>query len=350
MKAPRAAIFGVAGPTPTDEERRFFASADPLGFIINRRNAENPAQLKALTGELKDLVGRESAPILVDQEGGRVARLGPPHWRQPPSAATFGGLAARDLAAAGSAARLNARLIAAELLDAGITVDCAPVLDIPAPGSHVVVGDRAHGATPELVATLGRAVCEGLLEGGVMPIIKHIPGHGRSTVDSHRELPVVRESEAELKRTDFAPFRMLNDMPWAMTAHIVYAAIDDKAPATTSRAVIERVIRGHIGFQGLLVTDDLNMQALKGSLAERTAASLAAGCDVVLHCSGILDEMREIAGTAQRMTDAALARLEHGEMLRRPPAALNRAGAVEHLAAMLAGGGTSLPGQPLRYA
>lgn len=350
MKAPRAAILGVEGPRLGDAERRFFAEADPLGFILFKRNCENPAQLRELVGDLRASVGRGDCPVLIDQEGGRVARLGPPHWRHPPAAMTFARLADDDLDRAGEAARLNARLIAADLADAGITVDCAPVLDIPVPGAHDVIGERAHGATPDLVATLGRAVCEGLLEGGVLPVIKHIPGHGRATADTHFDLPVVTASEAELQRTDFAPFRLLNDMPWAMTGHVVYAAIDATAPVTTSRTAIDRVIRGFIGFDGLLVSDDLSMNALKGTLGERTRAALDAGCDIALHCNGKLDEMRWVAAASPRLGDAGMARVERGEMLRHAPDALDRAGAVEQLAALLAGAGTSLPNQPLRYA
>ena len=350
MKAPRAVIFGLEGPRLGDGERRFFAETDPLGFILFKRNCVDPAQLKSLVADLRGAVGRDDCPVLIDQEGGRVARLGPPHWRQPPAAIAFARIAGDDLERAGAAARLNARLIAAELADAGITVDCAPVLDIPVPGAHDVIGERAHGATPDLVATLGRAVCEGLLEGGVLPVVKHIPGHGRAAADTHFDLPVVTAGEAELQRTDFAPFRMLNDMPWAMTGHVVYTAIDAQAPATTSRRVIERVIRGHIGFGGLLVSDDLSMNALKGGLGERAKAALDAGCDVALHCNGKMDEMRAVAAASPPLSDVGMARVERGEMLRHAPDALDRAGAAEHLAALLAASGPSLAGQPLRYA
>jgi beta-N-acetylhexosaminidase len=350
MNAPRAAILGLEGPRLSEAERRFFAEADPLGFILFKRNCENPAQLKKLVGDLCASVGRADCPVLIDQEGGRVARLGPPHWRQPPAAMTFARLADSGLEHAGEAARLNARLIAADLAEAGITVDCAPVLDIPVQGAHDVIGERAHGATPDLVATLGRAVCEGLLEGGVLPVVKHIPGHGRATADSHFDLPVVTASEAELQRTDFLPFRMLNDMPWAMTGHVVYAAIDDTAPVTTSRRTIDRAIRGFIGFDGLLLSDDLSMNALKGTLGERTAASLGAGCDIALHCNGKMDEMRQVAAAAPRLGEKGMARVERGEMLRHAPDALDRTGALAQLAALLEGPGTSQPGEPLRYA
>jgi beta-N-acetylhexosaminidase len=337
MTPPRAAILGLAGPELAAEERRFFAAADPLGFILFKRNCETPAQLARLVRDLRAAVGRADAPVLIDQEGGRVARLGPPHWRQPPAAAAFAALADQDLALGGEAARLNARLMAADLAAAGIDVDCAPVLDLPVPGAHDVIGDRAHGRTPEMAATLGRAVCEGLLEGGVLPVLKHIPGHGRATVDTHHALPVVATGEAELRRTDFAPFRALNDMPWAMTAHVVFAAIDPAAPATASRPVIERAIRGFIGFDGVLVSDDLSMQALSGSVAERARAALAAGCDVVLHCNGRMDEMRAVVAATPPLTEAALIRLERGRQLLHAPDPLDGAAALARLAALMGG-------------
>jgi beta-N-acetylhexosaminidase len=337
MTPPRAAILGLAGPELSEEERRFFAATDPLGFILFKRNCETPAQLKRLVDELRASIGRADAPVLIDQEGGRVARLGPPHWRQPPAAASFVKLAEQDLALGGEAARLNARLIAADLAAAGINVDCAPVLDLPVPGAHDVIGDRAHGTTPDLAATLGRAVCEGLLEGGVLPVIKHIPGHGRATADTHHALPVVATGEAELRRTDFAPFHALADMPWAMTAHVVYAAIDPAAPATTSRVVIERVIRGFIGFDGVLVSDDLSMQALSGTVAERATAALRAGCDVVLHCNGRMDEMAPVMAAVPALSDAALTRLERGAQLLHAPDTFEPTAGAARLEALMAG-------------
>jgi beta-N-acetylhexosaminidase len=337
MTAPRALILGLEGPVLKDDERRLFAKADPLGFILFKRNCVDPAQLEALVQSLRDSVGRATAPVLIDQEGGRVTRLGPPHWRQFPPAAQFAKLAGMDLAAAGEATRLNARLLAAELSDAGIDVDCAPVLDVPVPGAHDVIGDRAFGREPNQVATLGRAQAEGLLEGGVLPVIKHIPGHGRATADTHLSLPVVTAGKAELERSDFAPFRALADMPWAMTAHVVYAAIDDQAPATTSRTVIERVIRGHIGFDGLLLSDDLSMQALRGTIGERAAAALGAGCDVALHCNGKMDEMLQAIEGTGTMTEAALSRFDRGRALLRPPGPLNPAKVEGRIAALLVG-------------
>lgn len=311
---PRAIILGCAGERLTPEERGFFAEADPFGFVLFRRNCAEPDQVRALVSEMRASVGRDNAPVLIDQEGGRVARLRPPHWRAYPAAAEIGALP--DPLAEG-AARLGARLIAEDLWEAGITVDAAPVLDLPAADADPVIGDRAYGTEPARVVRLGRAVCEGLLAGGVLPIVKHIPGHGRARVDSHRALPRIEASRAELANWDFAPFRALASMPWAMTAHIVFAAIDDTAPATFSRRVIDEVIRREIGFDGVLVSDDISMGALTGSLAERTHRALEAGCDLALHCSGVLDEMIEIAAVAPPVSAVAQARIERAEGLRR---------------------------------
>jgi beta-N-acetylhexosaminidase len=310
--APRAILFGCAGETPSAAERSFFAEADPLGFILFQRNCRAPDQVRALVGELRACVGRADAPVLIDQEGGRVARLKPPHWRRYPAAAQLAALP--DAAAA---VWLAARLIADDLAALGVTVDCAPVLDLPVPGADGVIGDRAYGAEPAAVARLGRAVCDGLLDGGVLPVIKHIPGHGRARVDSHHALPVVDADAALLEATDFAPFRALSDMPWAMTAHVVYSALDDTRPATSSRTVIDDVIRGAIGFDGMLVSDDIGMGALAGTIGERVAAALEAGCDAALHCSGRLAEMHEAAEAASRLTPEAAARVARGEALRR---------------------------------
>lgn len=262
--------------------------------------------------DLRGIVGRDDAPILIDQEGGRVARLRPPHWREAPPAADFGALAEHDEEGACQAARLNARLIGTELAQLGIDVDCAPVLDVPAPGSHAIVGDRAFGTSPALVARLGRAAIEGFLSAGVIPVIKHIPGHGRARVDSHHELPVVEAGLDELRAVDFAPFAALADAPWAMTAHVVYQAIDADNPATTSKTAITDIIRGEIGFDGVLVSDDLSMKALSGSLGERAAAALAAGCDIALHCNAEMDEMRAVAEAAPPLTPAAEERIARG--------------------------------------
>jgi beta-N-acetylhexosaminidase len=311
-----ACILGCAGPGLSAEERAFFREAQPWGFILFKRNVENPGQLRALTGALRACVGRPDAPVLIDQEGGRVQRLGPPHWPVYPPGGAYGALAPplrREMA------RLGARLIAHDLAGVGINVDCLPVLDVPTPGAHDVIGDRAYDASPDGVASLGRAAAEGLIAGGVAPVIKHIPGHGRAGADSHKALPVVEASLAELEARDFAPFRALRDMPMAMTAHVVYTAIDRTHPATTSSRVIGDVIRGAIGFQGLLMSDDISMKALSGDLAGLARAVLDAGCDVVLHCNGDGAEMRAVvagakplAGQAEARAKAALARIARG--------------------------------------
>jgi beta-N-acetylhexosaminidase len=310
LSGPRAAVVGCSGPSLTDEERQLFAATDPLGFILFARNCIDPAQLRKLVDALRATVGRHDALVLIDQEGGRVARLGPPHWRKPPPASEFAAIYAKDKRAGIAAARLNARQMAAELVAAGINVDCTPVLDIPVSGADPIIGDRAYGEEPEQVAVLGRAVCDGLMESGVLPVIKHIPGHGRARADSHKSLPVVETSREELSRSDFVPFRGLAEVaPCAMTAHVVYAAIDPAAPATLSRKVIEEIIRGEIGFDGLLFSDDIAMGALTGPLAARTKACLDAGCDVALHCSGVLDETREVLGGASTLAADATERL-----------------------------------------
>ncbi len=311
----KAVVFGCAGPRLSDAERRFFAQSQPLGIILFQRNCEDPAQTRALIADLRDCLGRADAPILIDQEGGRVMRLKPPHWRAPPAAAQFGALSARDGGAAREAARINARLIADELHELGVTINCAPVLDIPVPGAHDVIGDRAFGVDPETTAALGKEVCNGLVAGGLLPVIKHIPGHGRTRVDSHHRLPVTDAPLETLRATDFAPFAALRDQPWAMTAHMVFSAVDD-APATVSAPLIERVIRGEIGFDGVLFSDDLSMEALGGTLAERAAASLAAGCDLVEHCNGNLDEMKGMADAIGPLSEAAARRIHDGEAMR----------------------------------
>ncbi len=317
MSNERAILFSSAGESLTAEERAFFREAQPLGYILFQRNCRERAQVRALIDDFRDCVGRADAPVLIDQEGGRVARLRPPEWRPYPAAARLAALPEAE-----EAVRLGARLIADDLAEIGVTVDAMPVLDLPVPGADNVIGDRAYGSEQASVARLGRAVCEGLLEGGVLPIVKHMPGHGRARVDSHKVLPIVDEDGAILTATDFASFRALCDTPqgnaiWAMTAHVVYSAIDRDRPATLSPTVIDQVIRRSIAFDGFLVSDDIGMGALGGSFAERSATALAAGCDAVLHCSGKLDEMRGAASAAMPLTTAAKARLARGEELRR---------------------------------
>ncbi len=336
----RALILGLSGPTLSDEERHFFQEAEPLGFILFARNIESPEQTKALTEALRGLLRREDAPILVDQEGGRVQRLRPPHWRAAPPAERFGKLARRDLAKARRAVYLNHRLLADDLAPVGVTVDCAPVVDLRHAGAHDVIGDRAFGADPLTVADLGRSACQGLLDGGVQPVIKHIPGHGRALVDSHQALPVCEASEGLLAGSDFLPFRLLRDQSWAMTAHVVYETLDAEAPATTSSQIVREVIRGAIGFDGLLVSDDISMQALSGSIGARTRASIAAGCDLVLHCNGRMEEMAEAAMAAGPMSREAHARLERARRGLAPAKAMSgaeRGRAVEELEGLLHG-------------
>jgi beta-N-acetylhexosaminidase len=311
--APLAVVLGCSGERLTASERDFFAGADPVGFILFRRNCSSPGQVRDLVASLRGCVGRDDAPVLIDQEGGRVARLRPPHWRHYPSAA---GLASLPHPTAVTAVRLGARLIADDLARLGVTVDCLPVLDIPAAGADPVIGDRAYGSDPELVARLAGAVCAGLLEGAVLPVLKHIPGHGRARVDSHHACPLVETSYEELANTDFAPFRALAAMPWAMTAHIVYSAIDPTGPATLSSRLVTEVIRGEIGFDGVLVSDDLSMRALGGGLGERTRQALAAGCDLALHCNGDFGEMEEVVAAARPISQLTAARLGRGEAMR----------------------------------
>lgn len=316
-KAPLAAIFGVAGTELNKDERSFFRSANPLGFNLFKRNCVTPDQVRALVGELRACVGRSDAPVLIDQEGGRVARLNPPYWRPLPAAAAFGDLARSDQAAAEEAVNINYRLIASELFNLGITVNAAPVLDLRRPETTGAIGDRAFSDDPAIVAALGLAACRGLLAGGVIPIIKHMPGHGRATVDSHLELPKVVVDRLTLLATDFLPFTALDTMSWGMTAHILYTAFDADFPATHSPTVIESVIRGRLGFSGFLASDDICMEALKGDISVRAARALAAGCDVVLHGNGNLVAMEQVAAGARSLDEVALKRLQRSEVMRR---------------------------------
>jgi beta-N-acetylhexosaminidase len=331
-------IYGCAGPTLSAAEAAFFRDADPYGFILFKRNCQAPDQVKALVAELRATVGRTTAPVLIDQEGGRVARLKPPHWRKAPPAAVFGDLARTSLAAARRAVRLNARLLAAELMDLGIDVDCAPVLDVPVAGAHDIIGDRAFARDPALVAELGREAVEGFLDGGIMPVVKHVPGHGRAAADSHLDLPIVETDRATLEASDFLPFRQLNDAPWAMTAHVLYRAIDPEAATSVSPRVVGEVIRGHIGFNGVLLSDDLSMKALSGDFGDRTRAVLAAGCDLVLHCNGEPEEMAAIADAVEPLSDDALKRLARAEARRRKPEGVDRRAMLDELTALLGRG------------
>lgn len=305
----RALISGMAGTAIGPDEIGFFRDARPWGLILFKRNIENPVQVKAITTHFRDILGW-NAPVLVDQEGGRVQRMGPPHWPVYPPGAAYAALYENDHADGLEAARLGGRLLAEDLVEVGIDVDCVPVADVPVAGADRVIGDRAFGHTPEQVAALAGAQAEGLMAAGVLPVVKHLPGHGRATADSHLKLPVVDTDRVTLEKTDFAAFRPLSRLPLGMTAHVVFSAIDAVQPATTSAIMIRDVIRGSIGFEGLLMSDDVSMGALSGTLSERSRAALAAGCDLVLHCNGNLDEMREVAGAAPMLEGEASARAE----------------------------------------
>jgi beta-N-acetylhexosaminidase len=338
--APRAFITGLARTAISPAERSFLREAAPWGLILFKRNVVDPAQVRALTGEFRSICGRDDAPVLVDQEGGRVQRLGPPNWPAYPAGAVYARLYARDRALGLRAAHLGARLIAADLATVGITVDCLPVADVPVAGADRVIGDRAYGERPDQVAAIAAAVAAGLASGGVLPVVKHLPGHGRATADSHQHLPVVGADRHTLERTDFAAFRPLAALPLGMTAHVVFTALDPGLPATTSAVIIHEVIRNWIGFAGALMSDDLSMGALTGSIAERTRQSLAAGCDLVLHCNGALSEMEEVAAHCPELADDALTRTGHALACRRPPDGIDLDAARAEFTALVAAAGS----------
>ncbi|UQD68997.1 beta-N-acetylhexosaminidase [Bradyrhizobium japonicum] len=337
----QAFITGVSGTELTAVEREFIRAERPWGFILFKRNVDTPAQVAALVAELRAVAGAADAPVLIDQEGGRVQRLGPPHWPVYPPGAIFSTLYDTDSVLGLTAARLSARLIASDLADLGITVDCLPLADVPVPGADAVIGNRAYGTEPGKVAAIARAVTEGLEQGGVLPVLKHIPGHGRATADTHFKLPTVDAPRDELDRTDFAAFQPLADLPMAMTAHVVFSAVDPAHPATTSATMITQVIRGVIGFQGLLMSDDVSMNALSGNIAERTRAIFAAGCDMALHCNGNIEEMREVAGQTPELSGTALARAKAALASRKAPQPFDRAAARAELDALIARANTA---------
>jgi beta-N-acetylhexosaminidase len=335
--APRAFISGLSSLTLTPDERAFLREARPWGLILFKRNIQDRAQVTELVREAKHELGRE-APVLIDQEGGRVQRLGPPHWPAYPPGAAYGNIYDREPAAGLEAARLGARLIAADLAELGISVDCLPLADVPVSGADAVIGDRAYGETPAKVAAVAAAIAEGLADGGVLPVLKHIPGHGRANADSHKSLPVVHADRATLEATDFAAFRPLKKLPLGMTAHVVFKSIDPVHPATTSATMIREVIRRFIGFDGLLMGDDVSMGALSGSIAERSRASLKAGCDLVLHCNGQMDEMREVAAEAPELFGEAARRADAALAARKSPSPIDLPAARHAFAAMMASG------------
>lgn len=327
-----AFIAGCSGPTLTSDERAFFRAARPCGFILFARNCESPGQVRALIGDVREAVGSEQLFVLVDQEGGRVQRLKPPHWRAYPPAAAFGRLFQADAARGLQAARASAQLMATELAGLGINVDCAPVLDVPVPGAHDIIGDRAYGRDPDTVIALGRAVADGLMAGGVLPVVKHMPGHGRAGADSHASLPVITASPEELEASDFRPFVALRDLPLAMTAHVLIPAYDAERSASVSEAIISQVIRGLIGFDGLVMSDDLSMGALSGSLDQRAAGVIAAGVDVALHCNGKLAEMEQVAASVPELAGKAETRFQAAFAKLSPPQEIDEAGALALLA------------------
>jgi beta-N-acetylhexosaminidase len=315
----KAFISGCAGTSLTPAERDFFARERPCGLILFARNCESPKQLRALVASFRDAVGSDEILVLVDQEGGRVQRLRPPNWRAMPPPRCYGLLYETDPESAKRAAFAGARLIADELHDVGINVNCTPLLDVPQRGAHDIIGDRAFSTDPEVVIALGRTVMEGTLAGGVLPVIKHVPGHGRAHADSHLSLPRIDASEAELRAVDFRPFHALRDAPLAMTAHVLLPAFDERRPATVSPVIMGQVIRDQIGLTGLVMSDDIGMKALKGPLAERTRAVLEAGCDVVLHCSGRLAEMVEVGNAVPLLEGTAYERFAAARACLREP-------------------------------
>jgi beta-N-acetylhexosaminidase len=332
----RAFISGIAGSSLRSDERAFFRDARPWGLILFQRNVTEPAQLRRLIIDLRSTLGY-GAPILIDQEGGRVQRLGPPHWPRYPAGAAYGVVYDRDRDKGLAAARLGARLIAADLATFGIDIDCIPIADVPIAGADPIVGDRAYGNEPTKVAAIANAIAQGLTAGGVLPVVKHIPGHGRATADSHNRLPVVSADRAQLEATDFAAFRPLAGLPIAMTAHVVFTAIDPTAPATISAIIVREVIRGSIGFNGLLMSDDISMGALSGTVGERTRAAIAAGCDLVLHCNGDLSEMLAVAAEAPELAGAAADRAEAALAAKRPPAPFDIAAARAEFLQLMTG-------------
>src|SRR6201996_5233984 len=332
------AIYGCAGPVLSAEEVAFFRETQPWGFIVFGRNIVDREHLRALADSLRETVNDSKAPILIDQEGGRVARLKPPQWQERPPMARFGDLYATNPEAAREACYLNARLIAHDLCEVGINVDCLPVLDVPVDGADQIIGDRAFSHDPSVIIDLGRVVIEGLMEGGVLPVMKHIPGHGRANADSHLALPRVTTDAEELSATDFVTFRSLDQCPMAMTAHVVYESIDPQRPATTSPKVIRDVIRGEIGFAGLLMSDDLSMKALEGPLSVRANKAQFAGCDLVLHCNGDMDEMRQVASEVTELNGRALKRSEQALAHLVAPGGFDPAAAEARLASLLGPG------------
>lgn len=336
-----AITYGLAGEALTPDERAFFRDADPWGFTLFARNVSTPAQLRKLTDSLRDLLGRD-VPVFIDQEGGRVQRMRPPSWRAAPPAARFGALYDREPELALEAVHINHQLLGAELIAVGVDVDYAPCADLSVPGAHDVIGDRAFHTQPAPIAAMASAALAGLLDQGVLGVIKHLPGHGRAGADSHLELPVVDTSRETLEATDFAAFSAIEGALMAMTAHVVYADIDPDNPATQSSEIIESVLRGTIGFDGVVMSDDLSMQALKGDLGERGARASAAGCDLLMHCNGTLSEMVELAHVAPAMAGRSAERADMALAARKAPSDFDSSAAVARLQALFEQAGLEL--------
>jgi beta-N-acetylhexosaminidase len=332
----RAFITGLAGGAIAPDECAFLRAAQPWGLILFKRNIVDPPQLRALIADFRESCGRGDAPVLIDQEGGRVQRLAPPHWPAYPPGAAYGAVYRRDPALGLAAAQLGARLIAADLEAVGITVDCMPLADVPVAGADRVIGNRAYGDTAHEVSAIATAIAAGLKGGGVLPVVKHLPGHGRATADSHERLPVVAAPRDLLEASDFAAFAPLAQLPLGMTAHVDFTALDPGVAATTSRTIISEVIRGTIGFTGALMSDDISMGALSGSIAERSGRALAAGCDLVLHCNGNLAEMEDVAAACPELSGTALERTERALASRLPSEPIDLDAARARFAALLA--------------
>ena len=331
-----ALICGLSGHTLTDDERAFYRDVKPAGVILFKRNVEDGALVRPLIDSVLNAIGRDDVLVLIDQEGGRVQRLKPPHARDLPPAAAYAARYRDDKEAAKAAAFCVAQLVAHELRGYGINMNCAPVLDVPVAGAHDIIGDRAYGSAPAQIIDLAREVADGLMAGGVVPVIKHIPGHGRATADSHLDLPVVATPRAELSKTDFVPFRALAQLPSAMTAHVVFSDIDASAPASPSAIVTQEIIRGEIGFDGFLMSDDLSMKALAGPMRQRAEAVIRAGSDVALHCNGDMTEMRAAAEGVPQLTGAALARFERAFAVTRKQEPFDTDIAIAHLGSVFA--------------
>ena len=335
--ASSAVIFGCAGPKLLPAEKVFFRDSNPWAFILFARNIETPEQVRRLTDDLRTAVGRD-ALIFIDQEGGRVQRLRPPHWRNAPSAQTFGDLYSRDRMAGKRAIWLNHRLIAAELRAVGVTANCAPVLDIPVDGANPIISDRAFSRRPHEVIDMAHAAMAGLMSGGVAPVIKHIPGHGRADVDSHLALPVIKADSETLAQTDYVPFQAFKEAPMAMTAHVVVNAVDPSLPVTLSKKAMRDLVRGTLGYQGLVMTDDLDMKALSGDLTDLTRKALSAGCDIALHCNGKMGSMVKVAKGARKLSGLALERASIADNTADTPADFDVKAGLNVLKRLMAGG------------